>query len=82
MQNYPNPFNPLTQITFQIPESGLVMLKVYDALGNEVAILVDGMVNAGIHEVSFDASNLTSGVYIYTLFAGDIIRSNKMILMK
>jgi len=82
MQNYPNPFNPLTQITFQIPESGLIKLKVYDALGNEVAILVDGMVNAGIHEVSFDASELTSGVYIYTLYAGDIIRSNKMILMK
>jgi len=82
MQNYPNPFNPVTQITFQIPESGLVMLKVYDPLGNEVAILVDGMVNAGIHEVSFDASELTSGVYIYTLFAGDFIRSNKMILMK
>lgn len=82
MQNYPNPFNPLTQITFQIPESGLVKLKVYDVLGNEVASLVDGVVNAGIHEVSFDASELTSGVYIYTLYTGDIIRSNKMILMK
>ena len=82
MQNYPNPFNPLTKITFQIPEAGLVKLKVYDLLGNEVASLVDGVVNAGIHEVSFDASELTSGVYIYTLFAGDFIRSNKMILMK
>jgi len=82
MQNYPNPFNPLTQITFQIPESGLVKLKVYDALGNEVVTLIDAVVNAGIHEVNFDASKLTSGVYIYTLFAGDFIRSNKMILLR
>ena len=73
---------PLTQITFQIPETGLVKLTVYDLLGNEVASLVDGVVNAGIHEVSFDASELTSGVYIYTLFAGDFIRSNKMILLR
>lgn len=82
MQNFPNPFNPVTQITFQIPEAGLVKLKVYDALGNEVATLINRVVNAGIHDVSFDASSLTSGVYIYTLFAGDVIRSNKMILMK
>ena len=82
MQNYPNPFNPVTLISFQIPEAGLVRLKVYDALGNEVTTLINGFVNAGIHEVSFDASKLTSGVYIYALFAGDFIRSNKMILMK
>ncbi len=82
MQNYPNPFNPITQISFQIPETGLVKLKVYDVLGNEVATLFDGVANAGIHEVSFDATNLTSSVYIYTLFAGDIVKSNKMILMK
>jgi hypothetical protein len=82
MQNYPNPFNPITQITFQIPESGLVQLKVLDTLGNEVATLIDDVINSGIHEISFDATNLTSGVYIYTLSAGNKILSNKMILMK
>ena len=82
MQNYPNPFNPITQIIFHIPESGLVRLKVFDTLGNEVATLIDDVINSGIHEISFDATNLTSGVYIYTLSAGNKILSNKMILMK
>ncbi len=82
LQNYPNPFNPVTEITFKIPETGIVKLNVYDPLGNLVATLYDGSVKAGIHSVSFDATNLTSGVYIYTLFAGDAVISNKMILMK
>ena len=82
MQNYPNPFNPITQIIFHIPESGLVRLKVFDTLGNEVVTLIDDVINSGIHEISFDATNLTSGVYIYTLSAGNKILSNKMILMK
>ncbi len=82
MQNYPNPFNPVTQVSFQIPEPGLVKLIVYDALGNEIITLINGFVNVGIHEVSFDAAELTSGVYIYTLFAWRYYKSNKMILMK
>jgi hypothetical protein len=82
MQNYPNPFNPITQIKFNIPESGLVKLKVFDTLGNEVVTLIDDVINSGIHEITFDATNLTSGVYIYTLSAGNKILSNKMILMK
>ncbi len=81
-QNYPNPFNPLTQIYYQIPETGLVKLKVYDLLGNEVATLVDGIVEAGIHEVSFNASKLTSSVYFYTIKAGTFVQTKKMILMK
>jgi hypothetical protein len=82
MQNYPNPFNPITQIKFNIPESGLVKLKVFDTLGNEVVTLIDDVINSGIHEITFDATNLTSGVYIYILSAGDKVLSNKMILMK
>jgi hypothetical protein len=82
MQNYPNPFNPITQITFHIPESGLVRLKVFDTLGNEVVTLINDVINSGVHETLFDASHLTSGVYIYTLSAGNKILSNKMILMK
>ncbi len=82
MQNYPNPFNPITQIKFSIPESGHVKLKIFDTLGNEVATLINDELNSGIHEISFDAINLTSGVYIYTLSVGGKVLSNKMILMK
>jgi hypothetical protein len=81
-QNYPNPFNPSTRISYQIPERGQVMLKVYDALGNEIITLVDGIIEAGTYEVVFDASDHTSGVYFYTLFANDFVQTNKMILLK
>ncbi len=66
-QNYPNPFNPTTTIKYQIPNSGNVTIKVYDILGNEVAILVDGYMDTGKYEVEFDASSLASGVYMYRL---------------
>ena len=82
MQNYPNPFNPLTKISYHIPETEFVKLKVYDPIGNEVASLVDGIAKAGIHEVTFDASNLTSGVYFYKLQAGSFVETKKMILLK
>jgi len=80
--NYPNPFNPVTQISYQIPEMGLVNLKVYDPLGNEVASLFDGIAKAGIHKVIFDASNLTSGVYFYKLQSGSFVETKKMVLLR
>lgn len=81
-QNYPNPFNPSTTISFSIPEAGLVTLKVYDMLGQEAATLVNEVKGAGNYEVSFDASKLTSGMYIYTLTAGKNVISKKMMLVK
>ncbi len=81
-QNYPNPFNPTTKITWQSPSAGHQTIKVYDVLGNEVITLVDEYRNAGIYEVGFDASKLSSGVYFYQLKAGDFISTKKMILMR
>ena len=81
-QNYPNPFNPSTTINFSVPKQSKVVLKVYDILGSEVATLVDGFKNAGNYEVNFNASNLASGMYIYTLTAGNFTTSKKMMLMK
>lgn len=82
MQNYPNPFNPTTVITYQLPESGNVTLKVYSVLGNEIAALVDGAKSAGTHQVRFDASNLPSGTYIYKIQAGKFSQIKKMMLVK
>jgi len=81
-QNYPNPFNPSTEIKFTIPERAIVTLKVYDILGKEVAILVNGEQTAGSHSIVFDASHLSSGTYIYRLSAGDKIQVKKMVLLK
>ena len=81
-QNYPNPFNPSTKISWQLPVSGHQTLKVYDVLGNEVAILVDEFKAAGIYEVNFDAGSLSSGVYFYILQSGNLVVTKKMILMK
>ena len=81
-QNYPNPFNPSTTIKFQIPSSGDVKLNVYDILGNEVAKLVDGYMETGKYEFSFDASSLASGVYIYRLNVNDYVSVKKMVLLK
>jgi hypothetical protein len=80
--NFPNPFNPVTTISFGLPEAGLVKLAVYDLQGREVAVLVDNHCHAGIQEVTFDASNFASGVYLYRLEAGDFHASGKMVLMK
>ena len=86
-QNYPNPFNPSTKISYLLPEDAKVMLKVYDMLGTEVAELVNGMKSAGHYEATFDASNLSSGVYIYRITAikNDRIlfnQSKRMILLQ
>jgi len=80
--NYPNPFNPNTIISYQIPELSFVTLKVYDALGNEVATLVNEEKPAGEYEVEFNGAELTSGVYFYQLKAGEFIQSKKMVLLK
>ncbi|MBX2974799.1 MAG: T9SS type A sorting domain-containing protein [Ignavibacteriaceae bacterium] len=81
-QNYPNPFNPVTIISYQIKEQGLVQLNVYNLLGQEIVTLSNEVQPAGIYEVPFDARNLPSGVYIYSLRVNDFIQNNKMTLMK
>lgn len=81
-QNYPNPFNPATVISYQLPVSGNVTLKVYDVLGNEIATLVNEEKSAGVYDVDFDGSGLSSGIYFYKLHAGNFTKTNKMILLK
>ncbi len=81
-QNYPNPFNPSTTIEFAIPNAELVTLKVYNALGQEVKTLVNGYLEAGSYKQAFDASELSTGVYYYTLKAGAFVNTKKMILVK
>ena len=81
-QNFPNPFNPSTTIRYQLPENGMVTLKIYDILGSEVATLVNEQKAAGRYEVNFNASSLASGVYIYKIQAGDFSASKKLILLK
>lgn len=80
--NYPNPFNPATTIYFVIPEVSFVEIKVYDALGSEVATILADTKEAGYHHVQFDATNLQSGIYFYQLQAGNFVETKKMILMK
>jgi hypothetical protein len=81
-QNYPNPFNPTTTIQYTVKSTGNVSLKVYDVVGREVANLVDGIQNAGNHEVKFLASNLASGVYFYRLVSPSGTMVKKMMLLK
>ncbi|RKY96604.1 MAG: hypothetical protein DRQ13_05715 [Ignavibacteriae bacterium] len=81
-QNYPNPFNPSTNIKFSVPESGDVRLAVYNLVGEEVAVLVDGFSEAGFFEVTFNASSLPSGAYFYKLQSGNSVVAKKMLLMK
>jgi len=81
-QNYPNPFNPTTNIEFSIPENTHTTLDVFDMLGQRVATLVDQSMAAGQHSVSFDASNLSSGIYIYRIQAGNSIQTRKLTLIK
>lgn len=81
-QNFPNPFNPSTTISYSIPKSSFVTLKVYNTLGKEVAVLLNQYKDAGEYNFDFDGSNLTSGVYFYKLTAGDFSSTKKMMLSK
>jgi uncharacterized protein (DUF1501 family) len=81
-QNYPNPFNPTTVFSCQLPVASMVRLVVYDILGREVAVLIDGEMPAGRHSVTFDARDLASGVYLYRLEAGTFIETKRMTLLR
>jgi hypothetical protein len=81
-QNYPNPFNPSTTINYSIPEGRVATIKVYDLLGKEVSTLLNEYKEAGMHSVHFNASTLPSGIYIYTIQAGEFRASKKLLLLK
>jgi len=81
-QNYPNPFNPVTTIEYSLPKSSEVSLIIYNIVGQEVARLIDGVQQAGNHNIKWDASNVSSGVYIYRFRAGDFVQTRKMVLLK
>jgi M6 family metalloprotease-like protein len=81
-QNYPNPFNPSTQIRYGLPKAGYVTLRIYNAIGQEVALLVNGEQHEGNHTISFDAKKLTSGIYYYRLTAGDYVSTRKMVMIR
>jgi endo-1,4-beta-xylanase len=81
-QNYPNPFNPTTKISYELSTNGLVSLKVYDALGREVTTLVEARQNAGYHEVTFNASELPTGIYLYRLITERFSSVRKLLLLK
>lgn len=81
-QNYPNPFNPVTRIRYELPQHSPVVIKVYSLLGQEIATLLETAQPAGVHEVSFDATGLSSGVYLYRMQAGDFTMSRRFVLLK
>jgi arylsulfate sulfotransferase len=81
-QNYPNPFNPITVFNYSVPKQSYVTIKVYDILGNEIKTLVNESKLPGFYEVEFDASNLSSGIYFYSLRAGSYIETRKMVLIR
>jgi photosystem II stability/assembly factor-like uncharacterized protein len=81
-QNYPNPFNPTTTVAYDLPKAAKITLKVYNILGQVVAVLAEGQQAAGRYVVPFNASTLASGVYFYRLQAGDFVQTNKMVLVR
>ncbi len=81
-QNYPNPFNPSTKIKFAIPKESNVDLSIYNVVGELVVTLVNEHLNAGYHEYEFNASKLSSGIYIYRIKADDFVETKKMVLLK
>jgi len=81
-QNFPNPFNPITRISFSIPESGFTVIKIYNLLGQQIAILINQDLPAGLYSTEFNAEKYPSGIYIYVLQSGSYILSKKMMLIK
>ena len=81
-QNYPNPFNPVTSIEFAVPSRTNVVLTVFNSLGKEIAVLVNREYSPGNYRVAWDASGLSSGVYFYTMKAGNFIQTKKLLLVK
>ncbi len=81
-QNYPNPFNPTTDIGFYIANTGHVNLAVYNMLGQQIALLVNGQLSEGKHSVTFNATDLPSGIYLYRLIGEHVNITKKMILQK
>ena len=81
-QNYPNPFNPVTTINYDLPENGIVTIKIYDILGRQMKTLVNEMKTAGYHKIIFNAADLSSGAYFYRMTAGDYVAVKKFVVMK
>lgn len=80
--NYPNPFNPETKIKFDLPEDNFITLKIYNSLGKEILTLVNELRNSGRYDISFDGTNLPSGIYYYRIKAGNFEAVRKMVLVK
>jgi predicted ribosomally synthesized peptide with SipW-like signal peptide len=81
-QNYPNPFNPSTTIRYALPKRSAVQLKIFNILGQQVALLQNGEQEAGYHEVRFDGRNLSSGVYFYRIQAGSFVETKKLLMIR
>lgn len=81
-QNYPNPFNPTTKIGYQLPENTFVTLTIYDLLGRVVETLTNERMNAGVHNVNWNAATFPTGVYVVKLTAGNVVASKKLMLLK
>ncbi|MBK8983673.1 MAG: T9SS type A sorting domain-containing protein [Ignavibacteria bacterium] len=81
-QNYPNPFNPSTKINYDLPKDGLTVLRIFDISGREVSTPVNEIQTAGYYTVNFNGSNLSSGIYIYTLTSNNQTVTKKMLLVK
>ncbi|KAB2851488.1 MAG: T9SS type A sorting domain-containing protein, partial [Ignavibacterium sp.] len=82
LQNYPNPFNPTTKIGYILKDRTNVRVAIMNTLGQEIAVLVNELKDEGLHEISFDASNLSSGIYFYSIQTSQFNETKKMILMK
>jgi hypothetical protein len=81
-QNYPNPFNPKTIISYSVPEESFVTIKIFDLLGREVALLLNERKTQGVYQIEFDASGLSSGIYVYSLSSGNVLLTKKMAVLK
>ncbi len=82
LQNYPNPFNPMTKLKFQMPKSGFTKLAIYDVTGKEISILVNKNLKPGIYEIDWNAENIPSGVYFYSLISNEFTQTKKMVVLK